>query len=110
MKGQQMFISGERRSNVRTVFRDSASALAVALCIVAVMSTAAAAGRITSFDVAGSSGTYALSINAGGSATGYYLDANGLEHGFVRTADGTITTFDPAGSVDTYSPSINRKG
>lgn len=44
-----------------------------------------------------------------GAVTGYYVDSNGLFHGFVRSRDGTITEFDPAGS-GTNPASINDKG
>ncbi len=33
-----------------------------------------------------------------GIIVGYYSDANGLSHGFVRAADGTITPFDAPGA------------
>jgi hypothetical protein len=64
---------------------------------------AAANGAITAFDVpgapmsAGHRGTLPISMNAGGDITGFYVDANAVRHGFVRTvANGTATfaTFD----------------
>lgn len=46
----------------------------------------AANGTITSFDVPGASqGIFALSINPMGAITGYYTDASGVNHGFLRT-------------------------
>lgn len=39
-------------------------------------------------------GTTPQQINNFGAVTGYYIDANGLSHGFVRTPDGKITNFD----------------
>jgi hypothetical protein len=41
-------------------------------------------------------GTLPQSINPAGAITGYYTDASGLSHGFVRAPDGAITTFDDA--------------
>lgn len=47
-------------------------------------------GTMTTFDVPGAAtgvsivgGTFPMSINAGGDITGYYIDANGVLHGFV---------------------------
>ncbi len=67
----------------------------------------AADGTITTFDPTGSvagsgivSGTLPLSIDPGGNyVTGFYTDANGIRHGFVRTAGGTITSFDAPGAA-----------
>lgn len=58
----------------------------------------AANGTITTFDVTGAGttgstqgqGTQPLSIS-GGNITGFYVDANGGFHGFIRAANGTIT-------------------
>jgi hypothetical protein len=50
-------------------------------------------GTYTSFDPAGSFGTYVSGINSSDTITGIYVDLNG-SHGFVRTVDGTITSFD----------------
>jgi len=62
-------------------------------------------GRITTFDVPGagtdgsqSQGTYAEAINDWGAVTGQYIDANDVQHGFVRAPDGRITTFDAPGA------------
>jgi hypothetical protein len=59
------------------------------------------AGKYTSFDVPGASadgidggGTYPQGINDLGEVSGFYVDANFVFHGFVRTSDGRITTFD----------------
>jgi hypothetical protein len=58
-------------------------------------------GTITTFDAVplptsyGSSnpGTYVVSINASGEVAGFYIDAVGADHGFLRNASGTISTF-----------------
>src|SRR5579863_6403935 len=85
-----------------------ASALAVSLLVVA--APAAAKETITTFAVSGATNTFATSINAGGSITGYWLYGCSPSHGFLRAADGTITTFDPDGSTLTLPYGINRKG
>jgi hypothetical protein len=59
-------------------------------------------GTITTFDVPdagtganqGTLPTGFLGINPKGTITGGYVDANNVNHGFVRAPDGTITTFD----------------
>ena len=56
-------------------------------------------------------GTWPVSINVAGAITGYYVDANGAYHGFVRATDGTITTFDaPSAAQYTTPTSINTPG
>jgi hypothetical protein len=69
-------------------------------------------GTITIFDApgAGSSciggpfifancqGTYATSINDAGEIAGYYADASGVVHGFLRARDGTLLAFDAPGA------------
>ena len=52
------------------------------------------AGTFTTFDPPGSTFTEPSGINPGGVITGGYIDASGMDHGFVRAHDGTITTFD----------------
>ena len=44
-----------------------------------------ATGTITSFNVSGSDATYAYGINAKGAITGFYYDAGGAAHGFLRS-------------------------
>jgi hypothetical protein len=72
-----------------------------------------ASGTITTFDAPGAGtsensvyveGTFALSINADGVITGYYVDASEGYHGFVRAADGTITTLNAPGAGTGLSP------
>ena len=53
-------------------------------------------GTITAFHKSGSIGTYAWSINAKGSITGYYVGSDNARHGFVRVSDGKIASFDPS--------------
>src|SRR5208337_797788 len=59
--------------------------------------------KIITFDAPGAGtgagqGTFPQGIVAGDAVAGYYVDANNLNHGFLRTADGTITTFDAPGA------------
>ena len=62
----------------------------------------AANGAFTTFDVPGALNTYAENINAAGTISGYYEDAEiNHEHGFVRAANGAITTFDAPGALNT---------
>jgi hypothetical protein len=58
-----------------------------------------AASTISSFEAPGAGthagqGTLATSINSAGTVAGYYLDAAGVYHGFVRAATGTFTSFE----------------
>jgi hypothetical protein len=63
-------------------------------------------GTLTTFDVTGAGtganqGTYMASqegLSAEGAVAGWYIDANGVSHGYVHAADGTITTFDAPGA------------
>ncbi|MGO4883931.1 MAG: hypothetical protein ACLP59_24375 [Bryobacteraceae bacterium] len=63
-------------------------------------------GTISTFDVPGAGtganqGTYMASyegLSATGVVAGWYLDANNVNHGYVRAADATITTFDAPGA------------
>lgn len=55
-------------------------------------------------------GTVPTSINTAGRIAGYYTDANGVSHGFTRTAGGIFTSFDPDGSAGTFVESINATG
>jgi hypothetical protein len=41
------------------------------------------------------------SVPAAGAIAGYYADANGRYHGFVRDPQGAIASFDPPGSLPT---------
>jgi hypothetical protein len=81
-------------------------------------------GEITTFDVPGEGsqgiGCYSdcsVGLNDWGAITGYYLDANNVYHGFVRSRDGKFTTFDAPGAnttpgaySGTFPVSINDQG
>jgi hypothetical protein len=72
------------------------------------------AGEIMTFDAppgAGSQGfgcfaDCSLGLNDFGAITGYYLDANNVFHGFVRSPEGQITTFEAPGA-DTTANDFN---
>jgi len=81
-------------------------------------------GEITTFDVPGEGpqgiGCYndcSVGLNDWGAITGYYLDANNVYHGFVRSPQGKVTTFDAPGADltpgdynGTFPVSINDQG
>lgn len=76
---------------------------------------AARAGDFVPFDAPGAGtgvneGTYAFAINPMGAIAGYYIDATGAYHGFLRARDGTVSTVDPENSVFTQIWSINPAG
>jgi hypothetical protein len=56
------------------------------------------------------SAPHRLSINHAGTITGSYVDAGGVQHGFVRNPYGTITSFDPPRGKQTTATSINDSG
>jgi hypothetical protein len=70
----------------------------------------ASASTYISFDVPGAVTVVPTSVNNNGQITGYYTDSQGVQHGFLRTANGTVTTFDPTGSTSTIPTSINING
>ncbi len=69
-------------------------------------------GTLAIFDAPGAvSGTYLAGIDEQGNIGGYYCDASGLCHGFLRSAAGTFTTFDAPGAVaGTYETSVGLEG
>jgi hypothetical protein len=75
-------------------------------------------GKFTSFEAPGAdttadsfNGTWAQGINDLGEITGYYADATGLTHGYVRNAFGLSKSFDaPAGEIGTTPLYINLEG
>src|SRR2546427_13011262 len=73
-------------------------ALSVALCtlLLGICSSASAQSfTVTTFEAPGASTVpFAASINNSGVMTGFYVDAGGYPHGYLRAHDGTITTID----------------
>jgi hypothetical protein len=77
-------------------------------------------GSVTQLDAPGAGttafhGTYPDAINLELTVAGNTIDANNVNHGFVRTADGKFTIFDPPGAgtgagQGTYAYSISLKG
>ena len=68
-------------------------------------------GTITTFDApdagtASGQGTYTTAadgLSPAGAIAGWYLDANNVNHGYLRAPDGTISTFDvPGAGTGTY--------
>ena len=67
------------------------------VAVVILASLPASAGEtFTVIDVNGATGTYLVAINDGNVATGFYADAQQIDHGFIRAVDGTITSFETA--------------
>ncbi len=97
--------------------RTKGRALYLSLCALA-MAVAASAGPIITFDAPGAgtgsgqgTGCFAFTdcsvlLNNFGAVTGYYLDANNVFHGFVRSPEGKFTTFDAPGA-DTTAGDFN---
>ena len=84
-------------------------------CLYLFFAWAAPAQVYTTFDAPGAGtgsgqGTFALRINAEGAIAGYYYEANGAVHGFVRDPGGSLTSFDPHGAADTVPTGINTAG
>jgi hypothetical protein len=78
---------------------------------------AAKGGTFITFDVPGSTClasfpfcTRPSAINPAGAITGFYADANGGGHSFLRTPGGTITNIDPPGSGGSGTSGINPAG
>ena len=71
---------------------------------------AAGSGRFITFDPPGSAFTNPSGIGPDGTVIGYYTDAGGVQHGFLRTRTGSVTSFDPPGSTLTQPTSIAPTG
>ena len=67
---------------------------------------AGAGGQFVTFDPPGSTFTSPQGITI----TGFYTDAKGVQHGFLRDPKGGFTTFDPPGSTSTSVSSISTNG
>ena len=93
--------------------RTKARALYLGLCALSMAVAASAGTRIITFDAPGAgtmagqgTGCFAgtdcsVLINNFGAITGYYLDANNVYHGFVRSPDGKFTSFEAPGADTT---------
>jgi hypothetical protein len=67
-------------------------------------------GTFTIFDPPGSTFTDPIALTANGTVIGNYVDANGIQHGFLRTADGAFATIDVPGAQLTWPTAINPGG
>lgn len=75
-------------------------------------------GKFTTFQARGAdttpgsfNGTTAESINDFGVVTGYYADATGITHGFLRSPEGRFTTFDaPDAANGSFPIFLNLEG
>ena len=76
-------------------------------------------GKFTTFDSPGAdttpgdfNGTFANGINDAGAITGFYSDASGGTHGFLRSPEGAFTTFDVPRSAmgGTIANALNLEG
>jgi hypothetical protein len=74
----------------------------LAICTIGVAfatsSMPAMAQSIITFDPAGSVNTFPEQNVQEGTITGSYVDANNVNHGFLRAPSGTITSFDAPGA------------
>ena len=68
--------------------------------------------NLLSFNVTGTTATYAGGMDNFGRVAGFYRDATNTEiqHGFIRETNGTITTLDGPGQTFTYAWRINDAG
>ena len=70
----------------------------------------AKAATFTTFDAPGSVRMAPFSMNPAGAITGYYVDASGAFHGFLRASDGSLTTFDAPDATGSLPYSMNPAG
>src|SRR6516164_6145448 len=73
------------------------------------------AQTITTFDAPGAGtapaeGTVVEQTLQTGEIVGFYLDANFVHHGYLRSKQGTFTTFDVPGAKRTSASAINPSG
>jgi hypothetical protein len=97
-------------------------ALTICLILGTLVSGFSEAGPITTFDAPGAGtgtgqGTFAININGFDVAVGYFVDANMVFHGFVRSPFGKMVTIDapgagtvPGANQGTIPESINIEG
>jgi uncharacterized membrane protein len=71
---------------------------------------AGAGGGFVTIDPPGSTSSGASAITPDGTIAGSYSDADGVQHGFLRSPSGSFTTFDPPGSISTSVNSITPSG
>jgi len=81
----------------------------IAICVLVVFAMPSAM-LAQSFDPPGSTDTHPRAINAAGTVTGYYFDANQGVHGFVRDKAGNIASLDAPGASLTVPTGIRPNG
>lgn len=64
----------------------------------------------TTFDVPGATRTFPHGINAAGQIVGFFQEAAGPKHGFLRSPTGTFTTIDVPDAAETEPWGINNAG
>lgn len=109
-----MIGSGNLLSKLVSTIASGMLAAGAVLCLLCIdFAASAQEARTITFDAPGAdlnagdyNGTFANGINARGVTTGYYIDANNVYHGFLRTPDGKFTTFEAPGA-DTTPGSYN---
>jgi hypothetical protein len=94
--------------------------LLAAITLFAALAAQGSTNKIITFDITGGGpgayqGTISNGIDSSGAVTGWYIDGNNANHGFLRTSDGSVLTFDApdAGTGSgqgTLSKVINRAG
>lgn len=97
----------------RLISRKLALPVALALLAMPMTTVRASAQKIIVFDAPGAdtaagsfNGTFASGMNNWGAVTGSYIDANNVQHGFLRTPEGRFITFEAPGA-DTTAGSFN---
>ncbi len=66
-------------------------------------------GEVSTLDVPGAASTVAFAVNEHGQVAGYYADAAGALHGFVKTGQ-RVQQLDVPGGVATIVTALNNRG
>jgi hypothetical protein len=93
-------------STIAKTLRYLCAMAAAGLCAQGTLRAAESGGKLIEFDPAGTYkdpgfGSEALANNDEGAVVGYYVDANVVYHGFLRTPGGKITALDAPGGGTT---------
>ena len=112
--------SSRRSEMTVTWMKNLTAGLALAVAIVggsgsALAQKEVARSQITTFDPQGAGtaagqGTFPQQNLNSGTIVGYYVDADAVAHGFIRTVDGSYTIIDVPGAAGTQAYGINDKG
>src|SRR5580693_6946166 len=82
----------------------------LAICTITVAFAAVGSAQsYKSIDFPGATGTFLIGNNPEGTTLGSYVDAAGVQHGFVLKK-GIFTSFDPPGSISTSPDGISPQG